>query len=279
MAVHPLPEPGPRVERVLVTPEYALELLAHNRRNRRVSRKRVAQFARDIKAGRWKLTGDTIKLRRNGEVEDGQHRLLAIVLAGQAVETFVAYGVADVIDVVDTGRARTFADLMRIRGERHSDHLAAAVRIVWAYRESGLPLADGRLRRSTHAELLETLEGNPDLRASLGRYRVLGLSGSRVAVLHYLFSKASVSDADAFFGDLTTGVTPEDGHPIYVLRERLSRDAASLARVPERVRIAFVIIAWNHWRNGQPLYVLRFRAGGADPQQFPPIDGVEPGMF
>lgn len=57
-------------------------LLANNKGNRKVSPARVAQLVRDIRNGDWRPNGSTIVIDADGNLLDGQHRLLAIKEAG-----------------------------------------------------------------------------------------------------------------------------------------------------------------------------------------------------
>ena len=75
-----------------ITPERATQILAtQNTGNRSISRRHVAVLAEEIKAGRWKLNGDTICFN-GSRLIDGQHRLSAIAASGIPVESLVVYG-------------------------------------------------------------------------------------------------------------------------------------------------------------------------------------------
>ncbi|MBX3482399.1 hypothetical protein [Phenylobacterium sp.] len=54
-----------------ITPEIAERLLQANSLNRRISGPVVERYARDMKAGRWKLNGQTIKISARGRLLDG----------------------------------------------------------------------------------------------------------------------------------------------------------------------------------------------------------------
>jgi len=53
---------------------------------------RVERIAKQIRQGKWKYNGDTIKIAATGDVLDGQHRLWAIIESKTAVETVIVYG-------------------------------------------------------------------------------------------------------------------------------------------------------------------------------------------
>ena len=72
-----------------ITPQIAQEWATLNTRNRPVRYAKVAQFARDMKAGRWHMTGDPIQFGISGRLLNGQHRLWACIMSDTAFETVV----------------------------------------------------------------------------------------------------------------------------------------------------------------------------------------------
>src|SRR4051794_7777218 len=65
---------------VIVTPELAKEWLAMITRSQRKLRPgHVRMIARDIKEGRWLLTGESLIFDRDGGLLNGQHRLSGII--------------------------------------------------------------------------------------------------------------------------------------------------------------------------------------------------------
>lgn len=76
-----------------VTPEDARRLLDNPADKNRPLKIHVAlKYARRIKAGLWKLSGEPIILDKKGAMLDGQHRCHAIIEAGKPMETVVLYG-------------------------------------------------------------------------------------------------------------------------------------------------------------------------------------------
>lgn len=84
---------GIKTEIRVITPELAKKWLAHNaEKNRTVSRRTVEAYAREMKAGRWQVTHQSIAFNEKGELIDGQHRLTAIVEADVSVKMPVTTG-------------------------------------------------------------------------------------------------------------------------------------------------------------------------------------------
>ncbi len=97
---------------ILVTPEIAAEMLSNNANNRPLRKGHVKRLADAILQGEWKVSPQPISIGGSGRLLDGQHRLTAIVEAGQAIQLMVCYGVEDsVFDVLDIGAKRSYSDI------------------------------------------------------------------------------------------------------------------------------------------------------------------------
>ena len=108
-----------QIELMTITPKNASTMMQSNYANNRAIRgKVVSKYAVDMKNGRWKVTGDSIKFNKNGELMDGQHRLMACISANTPFKTYVATGVSnDAMFVIDTNAARNISDAERIAGK------------------------------------------------------------------------------------------------------------------------------------------------------------------
>jgi len=85
-----------------------------------------------------------------------------------------------------------------------------------------------------------------------------------------LFERLDHTDAAFFWERLVDGVGLEAGSPILALRDFIAREAAS-SRPTLRPDIgaAYIIKAWNAYREGRDVKLLHFRVGGATPERFP----------
>jgi hypothetical protein len=244
-----------RVE--MVTPERAEQLLALNTINRGISGSVVDKYARDMRAGRWRLNGQTIKLTTSGQLLDGQHRLEAVKKARRAFPAIVVEGVPEsCLGSLDVGHKRSLGEILRDRGEVNTASLASALRWLWMLKHEVILAAN---TSPTNGEMLELLEENPGIRngqkyaASLRDFMGSGIT----AALHFVFSEKSVDQADAFFERLVDGVELTSTNPIYHLRERLIKIRAShRVRTAEAERVALAIKAWNAFREKRPLQQL-----------------------
>lgn len=115
-----------------VTPQMAARWLEHNTENRNVNHTRVKAIARDIKEGHWDCTHQGIAIASDGTLVDGQHRLMAIVLANKTVKVPVAMN-APKSAHIDSGAIRSLTNRIQM-GSNGLDwvnrDITAAVRVI-----------------------------------------------------------------------------------------------------------------------------------------------------
>jgi hypothetical protein len=104
-----------------LTPDVAEDLLekVDARYQRRLSKRTVEKYSRDILSGNWTDTGDVIRLSKEGFLVDGQHRCAAVVKSGKPLPhpVILVDGVSvDDCAHIDRGRVRTMRDLGRLNG-------------------------------------------------------------------------------------------------------------------------------------------------------------------
>ena len=251
---------GPKYSLTDITPELAEKWLAQNTHNRRVRESAVYGYARDMEAGRWAENGESIKFAADGTLLDGQHRLAAIALAKVTLPMLVVTGLQVCAqETMDDGRKRTLADALTLRGESNAVVMAAITRraLMWTqgvYRNVGA-------KPPTNQEALAFFEDHPEIRRS-GEIAVrvrgaIPLPGSVAGLTHWLFSQIDTSDAAEFFHLLISGAIVPETHPVLILRKRIQAEAYKPGRVPEDHMLAFVIKAWNAYRDGEEMTFLR----------------------
>lgn len=270
----------PKVAMVEITPRKAEQLLERNTHNRSVRDAAVQQYARDMRNGDWRFNGEAIKIAIDGQILDGQHRLMACLEADVSFTTLLITGLPNESqETMDQGRSRNFSDMLKLRGEKNYTVLSTAVRMVCLYERDGVPLKMGFVPVPSAQEMFRCLERNPEIRDSVELGARLGkpwLPATMIAGLHYLFASVNSRDATSFFEQVALGDGVERINPAYVLRERLITEHAKQGvMLRQVVRFAFVIRAWNAWRNGEVISKLQWNPGGADPEKFPHIDGLE----
>ncbi|MFT3809040.1 MAG: hypothetical protein QM698_03915 [Micropepsaceae bacterium] len=259
-----------RVKVQEVSPKQAERILKNNTLNRGISGSVVDKYARDMREGRWKLNGQTIKITDKGALVDGQHRLAAVKKAGRPFPAIIVEGVPEeTLSSLDFGHKRSMAEILRDRSEVNTAVLASALRWLWMIQHEVVLAA----RVSpTNGEMLELLEKCPEIRMEQGIISALRpYMGSGIAsALYYIFSKQDKDKAQEFFGRLIDGVQLGSDNPVLLLRERLGKDRTShRIRMAEAERVALTQKAWSAFRSGRSMQRLAWRSKGAGKDEMP----------
>jgi hypothetical protein len=268
----------PKIYGVLETidPEFARLLLGNKLHNRLIRSRKRAQFANDMRCGNWRATGEAIKVTKDGNVVDGEHRLLAVVDSGATIESMVIYNVKEEDRIVmDSGSARTLADHLRMTGVKRSNELAAALAVLWD-RRNGKAQSTGRnggIARWQYVELLGEHPTLPDSVAAVAQVRRrLRVPVGVAAALHYDMLAIDPADTAYFWGRLDDGVDLGEKSPIRALRRKLQENAASRSTALDVVTLhACLIKTWNFYRQGREVNHIFWRRGGAQPELFPEL--------
>lgn len=257
----------PRVSIVKVTPNLAAQWLEKNTNNRNLIPAAVRDYARDIEDGRFHFTGEPIQFDGDGNLENGQHRLAAIVQTGRTVPLVVVRGVTrDAQKYMDSGRKRTAANALQMENTgANMAHVAAVARGLLIFLEG---------RRPTQSEVVEFAESNlPELIESATIARATqtapGMCGgvALFGIPHFLLAQVDEVDARYFFEHLASGESLQKGSGIYALRQQIITGARTGGRMEDRLRtnIALFFKAWNAWRDAKPIARLGYSSVEAFP--------------
>lgn len=299
-------KPEVHVAVVDFTPEMAQQWLEHkNTRNRPLGKGDIRKYCLAMLAGEWELNCETIVLDEKGKLVNGQHRLAAVVLAGETdsdvrVPILVALGVkSKSFDTFDQGRARSLADVLSVNQEDNANDLAAALRLLWL-RLSSAKIAGGKAFRSaTAVDLLNEHKGLQDSVAFFrGTDDTTGLeqqtkeeadcdskfsricSLAHAACLHYLMLNSGEEDAASkvpeFFRGLAFG-TAEDGttplslnDPRKRARTILLKSASSETKLTRDGKIGIIVKAWQAFLAGEETPRIAIAKG-----EYPRIGGLD----
>lgn len=255
----------PRSSVVRVTPEQAARWLERNVGNRKTKPAKIAQYARDMAAGKWQITGEGIKFDTTGRLIDGQNRLHACIKSGAPFDTYVFLDLQpESQKVMDTGAARSASDSLTIGGERYATTIAAAARIALAI-EAGAPIQS---YGASHSEIEGFVEANPDIREAAAfaskNYSRTDCPLSVVTYTTWRLSRISQDAAQQFWRDANEKIGLTPGDPILALTNRFAEARRNRESVSHEGRISAVYRAWNARRSGRPLRSIRIQssAGG-----------------
>jgi hypothetical protein len=255
------------IRKVLVTPEMAEQMLEKNKNNRKVRYDKINQYAKDMLSDRFREdTGELIKLSTEGDLLDGQHRLLAIVKANKPYYFHIAYGLKkDIFSVIDSGTSRSASDVFKINNSKNSA-LAPAVIQKYNYLKAGIKTKGFNKSeyKMTNDELLDVYNADSEkwneiCNAGALFYRNFNqvIPTSTFASFYAIFMDKNTVDANNFLNQFSTGQNVENG-VIYLLRNRLTKDRMSINKLPQTVKDALIIKAWNCFRSGKTPKNLAF---------------------
>jgi len=260
---------------VEVTPDIAARWLTHNTHNRGLKPQSISRFTEDMETGEWQWTGEPIRFASDGTLLDGQNRLHAVVASGETVPVLVITGLpmASQRDV-DTGHSRKLHDVLTLNGESNASHLAAAVRRCEAWergsRRSAVTFTDAPISRC-----IAFLDTHPEIRDIVARARTVAgscyITTSVLSLAWWVFDQlGDEEDVEFFFARLSDGQGLVKGDPIYELRSVSEANHKNVRGERSQVfLLAITIKAWNAYRRGESIGQLKFRMGGAKPEQFP----------
>ncbi len=269
------------IEVIEITPSLAQAWLARSTEmiNRPVHLQWVQQLMQAIRRGEWQLTGDSIKMDAQGQVVDGQHRLLAIAQSGVSCLSLVVRGVHPAaFAVMDTGRGRTVGDILHLYGITDRFAKAGMVRILLLLEATGRPVTGTLESRGivSPASTLAYLEQHPDIdqgakMADSVRQVLEGGKGIWGAAF-VLLMRVDRPAVEKFAYLLRTGEDLSRGNPILLLRRRTEPQKSAFFARDSRAReelMALIIKAWNAWRSGETIETLRWRGQARKPEAFP----------
>lgn len=258
-------------EKMTVTPEIAAQLLSKNPDNRHIRSAKLAQYTDDMLNDRWQFNGETVIIAKTGEVNDGQHRLQAIVDSGKPQELNLTFGVErDSRYTIDTGVARTAGDHMNISGMSYGASLASVARMVISYeRAKGEHL--GRPNEVSSAAVIERVRDDELLRecaiwAHIHKKKGALTRGSVGGFVFYILSKKNPSSAKLFMSGLKEGIGLAADSPIRITREKLM----SSPRLSTTQIVEIVFRGWNHWMEGNSINRLAVQGSLPKPQRLKP---------
>ena len=104
-----------------ITPNIASVYLARNTHNRKKKEKKIKEWAAVMRAGGWRLNGETIKFYEDGTLADGQNRLEAVICSGVPVEMEVRYGIPNDVTTFDIGSNRNMHDILVLSGYKQKN--------------------------------------------------------------------------------------------------------------------------------------------------------------
>lgn len=260
-----------------IDPNIASDLLENVGDNRKVSEVVVRRYSRQMKDGEWHLTGEPIIIDQQGRLADGQHRLWAVIESGATIKMSVVRGIEPkMFNYMNTGKSRSLSDILTINGYSNAAQTGVTANAIMRYLKHGDFHYFDSKSAPTPYQVVQFLDDNPgiveDVRTASRIHKRLLIKGfgvSVIAPLYHVLRNVDEEDCAAFFDQLVQGLFTETGDPVYVLRERLMKNAGALRPMIRNEVCAITIKAWNAWRKGEKIKILHYKGGGSKPEPFP----------
>lgn len=264
-----LGEEGPHCEFVMMTPDVAGILLAHNSANRPIQEQRVTTYRTDMRAGNWFLNGETIIISADGKLNDGQHRLTALMREGLCLPMTVIFGVDRASRyTVDSGMARTTGAQLHMQGEKNAALVAGAARIILLYENGdGSTLAQNYTVTSTMVQTRAITDTSiQDLASKLSSNRNLAgvVSPSIIVACTYLFAQVDAERSSLFIDQVCNGENIAKGDPAFAVRAALFSPSSRRGRT-RLEQIELLMRGWCAFLNGDRLLLAKCMGS------FPPL--------
>lgn len=264
-----------------ITPEKAKEYLdKHSGRNRNISKPVVDSYATSMREGKWMLNGEPIVFDVYGILQNGYHRLHAVIKANVPIQTFVVRGVEpEVFVTFDCGRHRTVGQLIGMQGFKNYNCISSAVQLSYRLKIGSIN-ADMGVKKigKTNSEMIEYFNTDRDLFSECGNFarsmRECPILDASVVggMTHYLvrYGGYDIDFVKDFFKMVCSFDTCEV-HIVDLLRKRLLKNKSSVVEKMNRgIILALVIKTWNCYISGTGSSVkfLRFTK---ESEEFPTL--------
>lgn len=248
-----------------ITPEIANQMLALNTKNRKINPPRVEHYCEAMRAGKWELNGETIKI--NGEsLIDGQHRLLAVVRSGVSIDSVVVRGVdSSSFDTVDIGATRNCANVLHIIGVNNPSKIAATICLIHRYYAKEL---NPNRATKVHTWQIKGLFGKyGDAVKNLDQVQFNRVGFASKVVLSafaYITSRIDQAASDKFLQQVVSGEMLKAGDPAHTAREELLTNptiaSSGWGGANHWCCLYILVTAWNAFRSGDRITRIKIPA-------------------
>lgn len=270
-------QPEQEMQLISVTPELAKSWLERNTNNRPLSKWTVTQYANEMNAKTWRHpTGEPLIFDTNGVIQQGQHRLNALVLSGKTIEFWVLFNAdPDDFRVIDSGKKRSVRDVIMMQGGKNAAVAAAAARLICLQKvgANGLSWDETKLTRSEIVEFHEAHFEALQAAAKIGKNltRVVRISPSQFAAVyaHVHIISDEINKLNEFVDDVTNGfMLPKDSAAL-ALRNWSVTPKSRIDTHKQKDGIAVIIKTWNAYNTDSPMRLATWRNKEMFPKPLP----------
>lgn len=262
-----------------ITPETAKFYMTMNKGNRSLSQRTIAEYSRQMKAGKWHLTHQGVAFDEAGELLDGQHRLRAIIDSGVSVQMVVTRNMPrSTFMVLDSGQKKQARQLLD--GElKHRTSIASAARYLLVVEgKAGVGSQTNYIVDScywtsaTTSDILECVERWPELQEA-ARLASSIYTNSRItkaphtAVIAQIMRTPFANRLPDWANGLEYGAGLQLGDPRLALRDKFLRLSSSREHegIGKTLAYSVIVKSWNAFATNKQLKVARMGRSEAVP--------------
>jgi hypothetical protein len=250
-----------------IGPIEAEKYLKNNSFNRPFKPRHMLFLSRQMTQKLWRKTAEPIIFDKDDQLQDGQHRLKAIMNSGTTQDFFVIRGAEpEAFDVMDTGKKRSYHDALYIAGFTDPVVYGSLAGKLMRWHRSIFFGSNNAAMIPTNAEVVEFCkEHKRELAKTVNFYNGVRaknkglIGGGTFMMCYHLCAHSNEAQAEDFFTKLLTGLNTEHNkyQPLDMLRFRLITNKRDEAKLPSRLVVLMVLSAWNYFRktkrmNGLP---------------------------
>lgn len=255
----------------MVTPEMAAWLLARNAENRPPHQATVENYAAAMRRGEWHLNGQNIIVADTGDLNDGQHRLLAVIDADVPIALGLQFGVTrESRATLDQGRKRTLGDHFAMAGHLNANALAATIRLAWGY--------DNKIWSFSQSpsveQAMDYAAANPAVADYIGIGRRIGgefnASPAQFSFAAFVCARVSAPVAEELATRIHDGIGLTFANmPAARVRERMLQHATGRSSLRRYEPAAIFIKAFNASLTGRRMRSVSWSPIGPSAEAFP----------
>lgn len=240
-----------------ITPTLAAEWLKNSHTMRDAREPHIRFLAAIMAAGKWLLTGDTIRFDVRGRLIDGGHRLTAVIRSGATIESLVVRGLSPLVcDFLDQG-CKTRRLEQRLHNLEIENAAVMGALLSWLWRDANDNIPNPRTV-SIHEGLKILKEEGEEQLSSIVKVacaRNKKFSAITASIFAYLGCKLPrLSDqetADRFLDSVVDGTGLHKGDPCLTLRDQLAaRKKSASGKTDGRMLLPLVMMGWEDFAQG-----------------------------
>lgn len=251
---------------VIMTPALAKNILEiRNVSNRKVTPTNVRLIGKAMVEDKWDFNGDSIRFDENGNMIDGQHRLLAIINTGVSVPMVIMTGIKkDAFDTIDIGTKRSASDIFSINKIKNEVLTASVVKFIYAFKNGKYSANRNTVRNLQNHEIMDYYNSLPNIEESISFASKLKTKGQKLLApsvlggMHYLLSEVDPEMATEFMQQLYVGSNLSENSPIIPLRNRLIKTKIDKNfTITNTVLLQSIIFVWDKVMAGKTCKTLK----------------------